>query len=35
MEVITVTLDGGRRVAAHLNDGRQIATDQPVAKGGY
>jgi uncharacterized OsmC-like protein len=34
MEVIKVTLDGGRKVTAHLNDGRQVTTDQPVAEGG-
>jgi uncharacterized OsmC-like protein len=34
MEIIKVTLDGGRRVTAHLNDGRLVATDQPVAEGG-
>jgi uncharacterized OsmC-like protein len=34
MEVIKVTLDGGRRVTAHLNDGRQVTTDQPVDEGG-
>lgn len=34
MDVIAVTLDGGRKVTAHLNDGRQVTTDQPVAEGG-
>ena len=34
MEVIKITLDGGRKVTAHLNDGRQVTTDQPVAEGG-
>ena len=34
MEVIKVTLDGVRKVTAHLDDGRQIVTDQPVAEGG-
>ena len=34
MDVIKVTLDGGRRVNAHLNDGRQVTTDQPVDEGG-
>ena len=34
MEVIWVTLDGGRKVTAHLNDGRQVTTDQPVDEGG-
>jgi ribosomal protein S12 methylthiotransferase accessory factor len=34
MEVIKITLDGGRRVTALLNDGRQITTVQPVADGG-
>ena len=34
MEVIKITLDGGRKVTAHLNDGRKIATDQPVEAGG-
>ena len=34
MEVIKVTLDGGRKVTAHLDDGRQVVTDQPVAEGG-
>jgi uncharacterized OsmC-like protein len=34
MDVIKVTLDGGRRVTALLNDGRQVTTDQPVADGG-
>ena len=34
MEVIKITLDGGRKVTAHLNDGRQVKTDQPVAEGG-
>ena len=32
-EVIKVTLDGVRRVTAHLNDGRQVTTDQPIAVG--
>ena len=34
MEVIKITLDGGRKVTAHLNDGRQVTTDQPVDEGG-
>ena len=33
MEVIKITLDGGRKVTAHLNDGRQVTTDQPVNEG--
>ncbi len=33
-EEIIVTLDGGRKVTAHLNNGRQVTTDQPVAEGG-
>jgi len=34
MEIIKVTLDGGRKVTAHLNGGRQVTTDQPVSEGG-
>jgi ribosomal protein S12 methylthiotransferase accessory factor len=34
MEVIKVTLDDGRRVPTHLNDGRQVTTDQPVDERG-
>jgi putative redox protein len=33
MEVIKITLDGGRKVTAHLNGGRQVTTDRPVDEG--
>lgn len=31
---VTVTLDGGRKVTAHMEDGTTIPTDQPVEEGG-